>query len=197
MDILFIIYLILLLVFTIYLILFKYYNNKVRQNLKNVKQTETTIHSILPAQINDCHNKIVYCTTSKDCSHICTNANENEFICNSSSICSQSTLSSTSANTAEIVCDQNKGFLPTLTADEFFEPYWICLNTRPYIFNNQQKINSFVCASGKLNFRNFDTLYEDCICQGGDIKVKDILRNNIPICIQSHKLSLYPNLIIS
>lgn len=63
---------------------------------------------------------------------------QTEYKCSDINICTQSLLTVEDGN-APIKCNRKFGFFPILTADKFIQPHWICLNTRPYIFNDKQK----------------------------------------------------------
>lgn len=200
MEILFIIYLLLVLSFILYLVIFEYYNTDVRENLKNNINTKTSI-TIAKDELNriNCHEKKIYCTRNTDCLQICSNAIDDElqveYKCNEINICAQSLLTTNNDNstTPTVSCNRDFGFFPILTADEIFQPHWTCLNTRPYLFNDQQQYHDYICAGGDRKNLDPRYIFESCICPADRIKVRDEFRNNIPLCVEKHQLSLFPN----
>lgn len=195
MDILFIIYLILLLSLIVYLIAFKYFNKNVRENLRNNSQTTTSIDTVNNELDKvDCNERKIYCTVDGDCTQLCSNPIDNKvhYKCSKNNVCVQSQFNSEN-NESLKSCNRSFGFFPVLKADEIFEPEWICLNTRPYLFNDNQEYHSYVCSGGDQSLLEPQNIFESCICKDDKIKVRDDLRNDIPICIYKHQLSLFPN----
>lgn len=196
MGILFIIYVILLLLFILYLIIFKYFNKNVRDNLKNNTEPTSSTSTINELNRINCREKKIYCLTNNDCLQMCTHATDNELLiqykCSSVNVCTQSILNNDDENT-KIICNRKHGFFPIITADEIFQPRWTCLNTRPYLFNKNQEYHSYICAGGDRSKLDPDNIFNSCNCSSDKIKVRDEFRNDIPICIEQKKLSLFPN----
>lgn len=198
MDILFIVYIICVLVLVLYLIYFKYFNSKIRNNL--VANTETTTSVLTDNEIRkiDCKTKTIYCSNDYDCLQVCSNAiNDSlqmEYKCSEVNICTQSPLLNSNENTdLTAICNTNFGFFPVLTADEIFQPQWTCINTQPYLFNDQQQYHPYVCANGNREKLDPKKVFESCVCPAQQIKVRDEFRNNIPLCVDKNQLSLFPN----
>lgn len=193
--VLFIIYLIALLVFVIYLVVVEFYNKRVRQTINN--NTDTSIFSIDELKRIKCNEHKVYCIKDDDCLQICSRPLDemlqSEYKCNEFNVCTQSVLTNEeNDNPEDLNCKRNFGFYPVLTADEIFSPYWICLNTRPYIFTNQQQYHPYIC--GGSDQLDPDNLFDSCQCPDNKIKVRDEFRSTIPICIDQNQLPLFPNL---
>ncbi|WBR61439.1 per os infectivity factor 3 [Drosophila suzukii associated hytrosavirus 1] len=198
MEILFIIYLLLLLSLILYLIIFEYYNRNVREKLKNNTTTTTSI-TTANDQLNriNCQDKKIYCTNNTDCIQMCSHTINDElqvqYKCSEINVCTQSLLTTEEeTNINPNSCNRQYGFFPILTADEFFQPHWICLNTKPYLFNDKQQFHSYICAGGTKNI-NPQNVFDTCICSDDQIKVRDEFRNGIPLCIDKHLLPLFPN----
>lgn len=144
----------------------------------------------------NCEYKEIFCSNDNDCLQICSNAiNDNlqtQYKCSEIKTCIQSKIESTKTST-EISCNRDYGFIPILTADEFFQYRWICLNTLPYIFNDNQEFHKYICDGGNKNQLDIKDLYNSCKCPSNKIKVRDEFRNTLPICVDKHQLSLFPN----
>lgn len=181
----------------VYLIIFEYFNKKVRTNLKKNIQTNTSLIAA-NEQLNtiDCNATRIYCVEDSNCAQLCANTIDKQFEveykCGEANVCTQSPLVTGSDQRPE-VCNRNFGFLPILVADEIFEPRWTCLNTQPYLFNEQQQYHAYICAGGDRSKLDPKNVFESCVCAQDCIKARDDLRNDIPICIPKRQLSLFPN----
>lgn len=140
----------------------------------------------------DCENEKIYCIEDNDCLHLCTR-NLNLYKCNNFNICSQYISKHELDNISKIDCNKKFGFYPVLKVDEFLQPIWFCLNTRPHIFTNNQQYHPFVCGGTNKSRLDPDNLFESCICEPGKVKVNDEFRGNIPICLEKNILTLFPN----
>lgn len=194
LETLFIIYTLSILILILCLIIFKYFNVKVRENLKNNTDPSPTNTNELNRA--NCANDKIYCINDNDCLQMCSHATDKEFLtqykCNEVNVCTQSKLDNENENT-NIFCNREHGFFPILTADEIFQPHWVCLNTRPYLFDDNQEYHSYICSGGDISKLKPSDIYGSCICGEGKVKVRDEFRNNIPICINKAQLSLFPN----
>ena len=198
MEILFIIYLLTLLSFILYLILFKFFNKNVRENFKRNTKTSTTIFTVDELNKIKCDDKKIYCANDNDCIKMCAHAIntdlQTQYKCNEINVCTQSILN-TENNSTSIHCNRENGFFPVLTTDEIFKPHWICMNTRPYLFDDNQEFHKYICAGGDKYQLDSNNIFDSCNCSGNKIKVRDEFRNNIPLCIDKHQLSLFPNFV--
>lgn len=144
----------------------------------------------------NCRDNQVYCVTNNDCLQLCSHAIDHELLteykCNEMKFCSQSILTDDKEK-PDIDCKKEFGFYPVLTADEIFEPHWICLNTLPHLFGDNQEYHSYICAGGDRTKLDPKKIFESCECQGDKIKVRDSFRSDIPICVEKNQLSLFPN----
>lgn len=195
MEFLFIVYLFLLLSLVLYLIVFEYYNKNVRENFRNNTQTTTSIFPVNELKRIDCGKEQIYCTKNSDCIQMCSQKNDKlqiEYKCSETNICLQSP-SENDADDATVSCNRNFGFYPILTADEIFQPHWICLNTQPHIFNDNQEYHKFICAGQDRSKLDPKNIFDSCTCKNNTVKVHDEFRQDIPICINKHQLSLFPN----
>lgn len=200
-EILFIIYILMILLFILYLIIAEYYNVRVRATI--AANTTTTSIPILDEQLKriDCKQQRTFCTADSDCAQLCTRSVDDEMLqieykCNDINTCTQSVRTSSGENNQHqsIKCNRLFGFIPTLTADEIFQPYWICLNTRPHIFDSStQDYHPYICAGGNRTQLNPSNLYNSCVCPETKIKVRDEFRDGIPLCVSRNQLSLFPN----
>lgn len=200
MDFFFLVYILLILIIFIYLIYFKYYNQNTKDILlKNTKPIISTKMSLLDTtnkSAKDCNKQTVFCQHDSDCMQLCS-INEAiliQYKCNEINICTQSVLENETTNNTPIDCNRKNNFIPTLTADEFFQPHWICLNTRPQLFDDKtQDFHTYICAGGNRTALNQDDIFNSCVCDENKIKVYDEFRNNIPLCIEKKQISLFPN----
>lgn len=140
----------------------------------------------------DCSTQIRYCTNNFDCSYFCKpSASFNiKNICDSTTkVC----LPIAIENTTE--CEAKKGFLDSYVQTEI-DGFWKCLNTKPYFFDDQQNLYEFVCANGGKSFYDFSSnIPLSCNCAAGFIKVFNINKPNIPICVQKEKLKILSSFI--
>lgn len=209
-----------ILLFILYLIIFQYYNKRIKTNIQDNIETKTS-SSTLQDMSNkyNCTNKQIYCVKDSDCLQMCSlsnnednsgnNSNNNDnnnksliqYKCSKRKICVQSINDNTSDNNnqnsnSKILCNKKLGFFLALVSDEIFESYWTCLNSRPYLFNDKQEYHSYICAGGNRDSLDPDNIFDSCKCSDNQIKVRDEFRNYIPICIDSKDLPLYPNFTI-
>lgn len=184
-----------ILILIVYLILFNYFNRKIRKNLKDNMTTETSL-ALVDDELNKikCNERTVYCYSDNNCRELCHNSvtDKVDYKCGPNNICTQSQLVAEDIKPVEN-CNRKFGFFDVLIADEIFEPYWTCLNTRPHLFNDKQDFHTYICAGGDRSKLDPQNIYESCICSEDKIKVHDDLRQDIPICIEKHQLSLFPN----
>lgn len=150
-------------------------------------------------RVRSCNEQKTYCTKDDDCRRICSTPSTGENIiynCNELNVCIQSIGAhgdDNSQTTTSVFCNRKFGFFPVLTADEIFKPHWICLNTRPNVFDDNQNYHPYICAGSDISHLNPDEIFNSCICPHDKVKVRDEFRNNIPVCIDQHQLSLFPN----
>lgn len=152
------------------------YNNKIAIQQKTDAFVKT-----------DCDKNIRYCTNNFDCSYFC----EAPVSYNVKNICDTSlNICTPSAVAPTLLCDKKKGFLDSFVQTEV-DGFWKCLNTKPYFFDEQQQLYSYVCGSDGIvdyDFNNSPQL--NCECSKDYIKVYNINKPNIPICIKPEKLKL-------
>lgn len=196
----FIVYIILIMLLIIYFIVFIFYNKKIRATISENLTTETSLYPLNTNDIRrrkDCGSSQIYCSTDNDCKQICSHAIDDtllsEYKCSDIKTCTQSILTGENNDTSIVKCIKEFGFMPVLTADELFQSHWICLNTLPHIFNNQQNYHPYICSGGKIDRLVPQHLFDTCICNGKDIKVRDEFRSDIPICLNPEQLPLFPN----
>lgn len=195
-------YIILILIFIVYAILIRYYTANTSATSSNTNQLETSTTTTDVLLQNDCNTTTVYCACDLDCEQLCTTTKNNnnafavKYKCNETdNICAQSQLAVDKPTDTTLSCNQQYGFYPVLTLDEFTKPHWVCLNTRPQLFNAQQQYHPYICAGGDYNKLDPDNIYETCKCLNNKIKARDEFRPNIPLCLFKRELSLYPNII--
>lgn len=200
-SLLFTVYVALILLLIIYLILGEYFSSRIRRTLRDNTNTQTSISPIdaLKNRI-ECDKRRIYCANDNDCLELCTRAIDDitqvEYKCNDINICTQSTLINGDETTSSLLCNRDFGFIPILTADEIFQPHWVCLNTRPNVFDNRQQYHSFICAGGNRSSLDPDRLFDSCLCPPATIKIHDEFRPGLPICVDKHQLPLFPNFTI-
>lgn len=187
--------------FVLYLITFEYFNVKTRENLKNNSKTQTSLYTLNDElSKKNCNDSKIYCTNDSDCLQICANAIDIElqtqYKCSTINICTQSLLNSDNSDNQSLnkkSCNKDFGFFPVLTSDEIFQSHWTCINTRPSIFNDQQQYHQYICSGGNKDNLDHRDLFNSCKCPNTKIKVRDEFRTDIPLCIDKHQLSLFPN----
>ena len=198
METLLIVYLLLLLSFILYLIVLKFFNKAVRTNFKNNANTSTTIFTVDELNKIKCDEKKVYCANDSDCINMCAHAIDTDiqtqYKCSEINVCTQSVLNIENTNTS-VNCNRENGFFPVLKTDEILQPRWICMNTKPYLFNNNQEFHKYICSGGDRYLLDSDNIFDSCDCTENKLKVRDEFRNNIPLCIDKHQLSLFPNFV--
>lgn len=160
-------------------------------NLNN-KLYITNNNNNLEASIKtDCGKTIRYCTNDFDCGYMC-NASVSfnvKNVCNTiTRLCTPTPLGPT------LECDAKKGFLDTYVQTEL-DSFWKCLNTKPYFFDEQQKLYEYVCSGGEVNY-NFDTNIQlTCKCALNQVRVYNINKPNIPVCVEKNKLKILSSFI--
>lgn len=188
---LFIIFIAFVLALIVYLICCQYYNQRVRRKNANVSSNDVVVgipklEEIFKRSRCADDKNITYCARDSDCAQICQS---DQYKCGPNNTCTQFDTGTTQPQTIE--CNRKYGFYPILSAaDELFAPQWICLNTRPQIFNSKQQFHKYICdGSDQLDPNN---LFETCVCRPGKIKVRDEFRD-IPLCVYRNQLPLFPN----
>lgn len=140
----------------------------------------------------DCAVNSIHCLQDSDCTRICANKQSNKFVCNAVNTCVESQSNENQPNhDSKTICNTSRGFYPALEVSEKFGERWTCLNTLNHIFDDNQQFHSYICnGATNLNTRN---LVSSCTCPETHIRMKDIFRPNLVLCLEKKYISLFPN----
>lgn len=144
-----------------------------------------------------CEEQQIFCTSDADCAGLCKpHSSSSTFSSNYRCMPQENTClaAPTIDGPENYECSADKGFYPALVVDEILGAKWTCLNTLPYLFNDTENFHRYICAGGKLVYKNNPgSVFADCECDAPRIKVIDEFRGNIPICIDQYYLPLFAN----
>lgn len=134
----------------------------------------------------DCDKTIRYCTNDFDCSYLC---NTPTFFNIKNTCDSKTKICAPTPITHVAECDSKKGFIDSYVQTEL-QGFWKCLNTKPYYFNKDQDIYLYVCNNGDVEYDYFNNVPLTCKCNKNDIKVINMNKPQIPMCINEKSLNI-------
>ncbi|ABQ08849.1 per os infectivity factor 3-like protein [Glossina pallidipes salivary gland hypertrophy virus] len=169
---------------------------KEKLNLVDAEEANTKV---------DCLQTTRYCEKIEDCNTFCDKYSDN-LLYTCDEISRKCVLDDGSSNWEDddggtnLTCNKNHGFIKCYAVNELTS-FWICLNTLPHIFTDDDKLKPFVCANGKIEEINDDggdfNLMSKCKCFDGFIKVNYMQRPDIPVCLPVNLVNIFPSFIIN
>lgn len=140
----------------------------------------------------DCSSEVRYCTSDFDCAYLCDvpKSYNVKLSCDG-----KTNMCATAPIVMDSKCDAQKGFFDTYVQNEY-SSLWKCLNTRPYLFDDQQKKLSHVCGNVGMATYNFEKNQDlTCTCPQNYVNAINIHKPHVPLCIKKTSLKLLSSFI--